>query len=61
MSQRFCRFYHLNPVSIKNMLSLESLFRSSVSQGYNSRSNPLLPIKEFKGSFSNDDGKENVT
>ena len=30
MSQRFCR---LNPVSIKNMRSLESLFRSSLSQG----------------------------
>ena len=33
MSQRFCRFYRLNPVSIKNMRSLESLFRSSLSQG----------------------------
>ena len=33
MSQRFCRFYRLNPVSIKNTRSLESLFRSSLSQG----------------------------
>ena len=33
MSQRFCRFYRLNPVSIKNKRSLESHFRSSLSQG----------------------------
>ena len=32
MSQRFCRFYRLNPVSIKNKRSLESHFRSSLSQ-----------------------------
>ena len=33
MSQRFCCFYRFNPISIKNKRSLESLFRSSLSQG----------------------------
>ena len=33
ISQHFCHFYHLKPVSIKNMQSVESLFWSSPSQG----------------------------
>ena len=34
MSQRFCRFYRLNPVSIKNMRSLESLCRKDRTRVY---------------------------